>query len=333
MTIIKKNFGEKLAFLYELKNKNGMKVTLTNFGARIVDIFIPIDEHLRNISLSATSVEDYYQKDIYVGATVAPVAGRISGAKTHIKGKCYHFTENEPNRTLHSGVDTSVEQYWSTEIEDKENKIIFSLFLPDGKNGFPGNVTVIATYQLTEENELKVNYQAQSDCDTIFNPTNHVYFNLTGDFQKSVASHQLKISSQEFVPLGKDHLPTGEILTVEGTDFDFREFALFSKGLNRFPFQTRLVNGFDHPWLLEVGNNAVEVVSPDNKISLIMKTNQPAVVIYTYNHGPTALAACHGAFSLECQSLPNACNLENLGSILLEKGKVFDSHFSYRFVF
>ena len=120
MTIIKKNFGEELAFLYELKNKNGMKVTLTNFGARIVDIFIPIDEHLRNISLSATSVEDYYQKDIYVGATVAPVAGRISGAKTHIKGKCYHFTENEPNRTLHSGVDTSVEQYWSTEIEDKE---------------------------------------------------------------------------------------------------------------------------------------------------------------------------------------------------------------------
>ncbi|EJZ03960.1 aldose 1-epimerase, interruption-N [Streptococcus agalactiae STIR-CD-17] len=181
MTIIKKNFGEKLVFLYELKNKNGMKVTLTNFGARIVDIFIPIDEHLRNISLSATSVEDYYQKDIYVGATVVPVAGRISGAKTHIKGKCYHFTENEPNRTLHSGVDTSVEQYWSTEIEDKENKIIFSLFLPDGKNGFPGNVTVIATYQLTEENELKVNYQAQSDCDTIFNPTNHVYFNLTGD--------------------------------------------------------------------------------------------------------------------------------------------------------
>ncbi|MFD3043457.1 aldose epimerase family protein, partial [Streptococcus agalactiae] len=95
MTIIKKNFGEKLAFLYELKNKNGMKVTLTNFGARIVDIFIPIDEHLRNISLSATSVEDYYQKDIYVGATVAPVACINSGAKTHIKGKCYHFTENE----------------------------------------------------------------------------------------------------------------------------------------------------------------------------------------------------------------------------------------------
>lgn len=326
-------FGTSQAQLYRLTNENGMQVTLTNFGARIVEILLPVDGQLRNVSLAANSDEDYLNKDAYVGSTVAPVAGRISGAATRIKGKTVHFTENEPGRTLHSGVEASNVQYWQVHLVEKKNQVIFNLVLPDGYNGFPGAVTVTATYELTEDNELKIHYQAHSESDTIFNPTNHVYFNLSGDFQQSVGEHQLKIVADQFVPLGEDNMPLGEFWPVEGTPFDFRDFASIQQGLNNQHPQNKVVGGYDHPWVLSQVEIPVEVISPDQKVRLIMRSNQPAVVIYTYNHGPTAMTDRHSVFSLECQGFPNACNLENFGSILLEKGQTFDSQFSYQFIF
>lgn len=326
-------FGTEKAQLYCLSNHNGMQVTVSNFGARLVDILLPIDGNMRNVSLSAASDEDYRKKDLYVGSTVAPVAGRISGAETIIKGQTYHFTENEPGRTLHSGNHISNEQYWSTHVDEEANQVTFTLEIADGYNGFPGNVTVTASYQLTEENELKIGYQAVSDKDTIFNPTNHAYFNLSGDFTQTVATHQLKIVADRYAPLGKDNMPLGKFLSVDGTPFDFRDFAPLGQGLTGEHPQNQLVNGYDHPWALNAVAVPVEVVSPDEKVRLIMRSKQPAVVVYTYNHGPTAMTGRHTAFSLECQGFPNACNLENFGSILLEKGQTFDSRFSYQFAF
>lgn len=326
-------FGTENARLFCLTNENGMQVSLTNFGARLVDVLLPIDGALRKVSLSAASDQEYREKDLYVGSTVAPVAGRISGAATVIKGKTYHFTENEPGRTLHSGVHISNEQYWTAHVDEKANQVIFTLEIADGYNGFPGNVTVSASYQLTEENELKIHYQAVSDKDTIFNPTNHAYFNLSGDFTQTVAKHQLKIAADDYVPLGEDNMPIGKFLPVAKTPFDFREFSPIGQGLDSQHPQNQLVNGYDHPWVLDDADIPVEVISPDEKVRLIMRSNQPAVIIYTYNHGPTAMAGRHTVFSLECQAFPNACNLENFGSILLEKGQTFDSRFSYQFVF
>lgn len=328
-------FGKEPAKKYRLHNSRGMQVTVTNFGARLIEVLLPVEEDggLRNVSLCTDSAEDYLVKDAFVGSTVAPVAGRISGAATLIKGKTVHFTENEPGRTLHSGVNTSIEQYWTTDLDEEANQVVFHLTIPDGHNGFPGAVNVTATYQLTEENELKIHYQANSEKDTIFNPTNHAYFNLSGDFSKTVADHQLKIAADKFVPLGEDNMPTGEFQSVEGTPFDFREFACLGQGLESQHPQNALVNGYDHPWVLKNEEVPVEVISPDEKIRLRLRSNQPAVVIYTYNHGPTAMTGQHTVFSLECQGFPNACNLGGFGSILLEKGKTFNSQFSYQFEF
>ena len=225
-------FGTEQAQLYRLSNDAGMVVTLTNFGARIVDILLPVDDQLRPVSLAAQSDEDYLEKDAYVGSTVAPVAGRISGAATTIKGQLVHFTENEPGRTLHSGDKASNQQYWQACVDEAANQVSFSLVLPDGYNGFPGPVTVTANYTLTEENELRIAYQANSEKDTIFNPTNHVYFNLSGDFSQTVAEHQLRIQAEQFVPLGEDNLPLGEFWPVHDTPFDFREFAPLGQGLD-----------------------------------------------------------------------------------------------------
>lgn len=327
-----KTFGEK-AKLYCLENKNGMQVTLTDFGARVVGVFLPVEENggLRNVSLAAKSDDDYRKTDLYPGSTIVPVAGRISGAKAEIKGTTYQFTENEPGRTLHGGVDTANEQYWDVALDHEKNQVTFGMVLKDGFNGFPGDVRVEAIYCLTDKNELTVDYQAVSDKDTIFNPTNHVYFNLTGDFTQSVADHKLIIAASRFAPLGEDNLPTGVLQDVTDTPFDFRSGGTFAQGFDSDFAQNVLVKGYDHPWFVEDVEVPVEVSSPDGKISLRVRTNQPSVVIYTYNYPVEALAAYHGAFSLECQALPNACNLDDFGSILLEKDEEFLSQTVYQF--
>lgn len=188
---------------------------------------------------------------------------------------------------------------------------------------------------MSDEKELFVEYRAESDKDTIkdtiFNPTNHVYFNLTGDFQQSVAKHQIRIAANRYVPLGEGNLPIGVLEEVIETPFDFRDFASFSQGFNSQQTQNLLVKGYDHPCVLEDVATPVEVLSPDGKIKLSVVTNQPSVVIYTYNFPVEELAAFHGAFSLECQGLPNACNVDDFGFILLEQGDCFFSQTAYRF--
>lgn len=327
-----KTFGEK-AKLYCLENKNGMQVTLTDFGARVVEVLLPVEENggLRNVSLAAKSDDDYRKTDLYPGSSIVPVAGRISGAQAEIKGTSYQFTENEPGRTLHGGIDTANEQYWDVALDHEKNQVTFGIVLKDGFNGFPGDVRVEAIYGLTDQNELTIDYRAVSSKDTIFNPTNHIYFNLTGDFQQSVAEHEIRIAANRYAPLGEDNLPTGVLEDVTGTPFDFRERARFAQGFDSQHPQNILVKGYDHPWLLEQVEVPIEVVSPDGKIGLSVKTNQPAVVIYTYNYPVEELATFHGVFSLECQALPNACNQDGFGSILLEQGEEFLSKTTYRF--
>lgn len=328
-----KTFGEK-AKLYCLKNKDGMQVSLTDFGARVVEVLLPVEENggLRNVSLATKSDEDYRKTDLYPGSTIVPVAGRISGAHAEIKGTTYHFTENEPNRTLHGGVGTANEQYWDVDLANDTQSVTFGIVLKDGLNGFPGPVAVQAVYELTDANELKVTYRARSEQDTLFNPTNHVYFNLSGKFQEDIGEHQMRIAAQSYVPLGEDNLPLGHFEAVEGTPFDFREFATFNQGFKSNHPQNILVKGYDHPWLLDKVPTAVEVISSDQKVRLQVETNQPAVVIYTYNFPQESLAAYHGVFSMECQALPNACNVDGFGSILLEKDQNYVSETTYRFL-
>lgn len=330
--IEKTAFGQNGASLYRLHNRHGMQVTVTDFGARIVEVLLPVTgEGLRNVTLACASAEEYLAQDAYVGASILPVAGRISGASTEISGQTYHFTENEPNRTLHGGVDTTNLHLWQTEIDEAANQISFTYQLPDGKNGFPGTISVTATYTLTEDNGVRVSYRATSDKDTVFNPTNHVYFNLTGDVHQTVGQHRLQIAADRFAVLNGDNVPSGELRAVEGTPFDFRKGGVFEQGLTSDYEQIKLVQGFDHPWLLEDAEQQVVVTSPDDKVTLTLQTNQPSVVIYTYNHGPTDLAAQHGVFSLECQALPDACNQEGFGSILLAAGEKFTSETEYQF--
>ncbi|HEL2058342.1 TPA: galactose mutarotase [Streptococcus suis] len=324
------DFGRE-AKLFILENDNGLRLSVTNFGARIVKIEVPAEQDggYRNVSLACTSAEEYLEMDTYVGASIVPVAGRISGARVEISGKEYALTENEPGRTLHGGVNTANLRNWEWECNGKD-EVLFTTVLEDGFNGFPGRIEVGVRYYLSASNDVHVDYVARSDKDTIFNPTNHVYFNLSGQFFESIGQHQLKIAADYYVPLGEDNLPLGEFAAVDGTPFDFREFALFETGFSSDHEQTNLVKGYDHPWKLSQQEAAVEVWSPDRKVGLEVSTDQPAAVIYTYNFPQEKLAAYHGVFSMECQGFPNACNLEGFGSIFLAAGEEFSSQTRYR---
>lgn len=323
-------FGSK-STLYRLTNANGLQVTVTDFGARIVDILVPVTgEEPRAVSMACATEEDYRAIDTYLGATIVPVAGRISGAQAEIAGERFAFTANEPNRTLHGGIDTANEQIWASQVDEATNSISFSYTLPDGKNGFPGPLHVTARYQLREDNGLVVTYEGRSEKATLFNPTNHVYFNLTGNFQEPVDGHRMTVAGERFATLNEHNLPSGDLVHVAGTGFDFRAGQLFGDGFASSHEQVVAFKGYDHPWLLDDVAEQVRVTSPDDKVRLVVSTNQPSVVIYTYNHGPTPAATFHGGFSMECQGLPDACNQEGFGSIELPAGQTYTSETVYR---
>lgn len=331
-----KSFGSPQAKLFTLQNENGVKVCLTNFGARIVEFWAPVEGKLQNIAFGYASDEEYLAKDTYLGAIVGPVAGRISGGKTTINGKEYTFPQNEKGNTLHGGPESFEVQYWGVEPDEEKNAITFSLDTKDGYNGFPGSIHIQVNYQLTEENELIISYYAQSDKDTLFNPTNHVYFNLNGNPLEAIDHQLVKINADSFVELGEGTLPTGKLLPVAGTSFDFREVREFRQGFESTEPQNKLVNGFDHPWVLNKEESPqVEAWNTAKTLKLEVRTDRSAVVIYTYNAEPEPekQAVRHGAFTMETQELPDASNIDGFGNIILNAGETFESQTSFKILF
>lgn len=331
MNTIGQPFGNEKAKLITLQNKNNVKVTITNFGARIVSYKIPLSNGYRDITLHYNCDESYLLMDKYVGATIAPVAGRISNGSTLINDKLYYFNQNENTTTLHGGENSSEVQYYKIEVVTN-TQVVLSYLFEDGFNGFPGNIEFYVTYTLTQENELIVNYKAKSQKDTIFNPTNHVYFNLSGNFKEKIDNHFFKIDADFYVPLNDQNLPLGHLEKVDNTPFDFRKGEKIKQGFSTTHPQNQLVNGYDHAFLL---NGSVHVISPDNRVELLMRTDAPSVVIYTYNgkvpkHHKTVT---HGVFTLETQRLPNACNIEQFGTILLKKDTIFETTTTYQVKF
>lgn len=189
-------------------------IVIANNWSQFVYIFIK--EYLY-------SIEDY-KKETYYGATIGRVAGRIKNGGFLLNESLYKTSVNQSGNTLHGGAPGFDEKFWDYEVKEMDHSasIIFSTISPDGENGFPGNLQVSVTYTLDNLNIWTVSYQAKSDKDTVFNPTNHVYFNLTGHPSKPIDEHSLQILSEEFAPVSVDTTVTGEKRSVFGTPYDFR---------------------------------------------------------------------------------------------------------------
>ena len=344
MKVVTSSFGQAGSKLFTIENDNGLVFEVSDYGARLVRLLVPNKAgELVDIVLGFSSQEEYASQDNYLGATIGRVAGRLAQGRFTHEGVTHQFDANEKSNTLHGGALSFETKIWDTTVtQDTDSvKVTFTYASPAGENGFPGNLLATVVYTFNNQNEWHIDYQAETDETTLYNPTNHVYFNLSGDLATSVGEHQLFIDGETFAVLDDESLPTGELRPVAGTDFDFNSAAdhVVEQAFQSDDQQARLVDGIDHPFVLNapsVTKETVRLVSPASGISLTMRTDSDTVVVYTTNMGPQTwemfgkTVSKHGGITLETQILPDAINHEGFGSIVLAPGETFKATTIYQ---
>ena len=249
----KKQFGrtaQGAATLYAIANTKGMRVLVTDFGATLVSIFVKDKNGAdTDVILGYEDAAEYEKQTCYFGATVGRNCNRISDAKIMIDDTQYILDANDNENNLHSGANGLSERIWEVK-EYQENKITLTAEDADMQQGFPGNAAVAVTYEVTEENGLKITYHATADKKTLFNFTNHSYFNLNGE--GTAMDHVLQIKASHYTPVKSEKaIPTGEIASVEGTPFDFRTPKIIGQDIDADNEQLRYGNGYDHNYAID----------------------------------------------------------------------------------
>ncbi|MDE7166969.1 MAG: galactose mutarotase [Bacteroidaceae bacterium] len=350
--------GEKQTALYTLKNANGMEVCITNFGGRVVSIMVPDrDGNLKDVVLGYDNVAQYADSENSpsdYGASIGRYANRISNHSFAIDDLCYELVPNDGDNCLHGGPTGWQYQVYDAEQPD-DSTLKLTIVSPDGDNGFPGEVTAVTTYKLTDDNTLDITWEATTTKETMINQTNHCYFNLNGDPSRVGTNMELYVNADNFTPSDTNYIPTGEILPVEGTPFDFRTARVLSEVVNDTTFeQIRNATGIDHNFCLNTYDHATgkgddtqvcaSLYSPETGIMLEVFTNEPGIQVYTGNfqgvgrdadimrkHGikyPKHVSVC-----LESQKYPDSPHKagENWPAANLKPGEKYYSHCAYKF--
>lgn len=311
---------------YTLTNASGMKIKLIDLGATLVEVWTPDREgNLGNVVLGHTTCEDYETKGGCFGATVGRVANRIAGAEFMLRGKTYHLEANNGKNCCHSGTDAYYRRVWDAQVNEFKNSVTFKLFSPDGDQNFPGNLWMKVTYTLTDEGEVRIKYHAKTDEITLFNPTNHSYFNLSGKtFEETILDHVLWINADQTTPVGEDLVPTGEIRDVAGSPMDFTVPKAVGRDIDADDDQIRFGHGYDHNWMLKAGEAQLICYHPGSGRRLTMTTDMPGVQVYS--GGMKRVGIC-----FETQVPPDAVHHDNFPNCILMPDQEFESTTSYRF--
>lgn len=309
--------------LYTLTNKAGMEVSITNFGGRVVSIVVPDkDGNFKDVVCGFDKIENYfpwnYQSDY--GCSVGRYANRINGGQFVIGEDTVKLDKNNNGfHSLHGGYTGWQYQVYDV-VESSENSITLQIVSPDGDNKFPGEVTAKVKFDLTEDNELVINYDATTTAPTVINMTNHSYFNLSGDFNNTVAEALLTVNADYYTPADETYMPTGEIRAVEGTVFDFRTARAIGTDWGKGDAEIEAANGgYDHNWCLNTKGNqdeiAATVVDPRSGIRLDVYTSEPGIQCYTANFQDGSCPGKDGimypkqcAICLESQKYPDSPN-------------------------
>ncbi|GAE34813.1 aldose epimerase family protein [Halalkalibacter akibai] len=345
MNITKENFGElngDTVTAYRLINDHGMQVSCIDYGCTITEINVPDQTgNIENVVLGFDTVEEYKNHSPFFGCIVGRVAGRIGQAEFDLDGKNYKLLKNDGDNHLHGGLHGFDKVIWDATVEETadEVKLIFTHVSPDGDEGYPGNVNLTVTYSLNNNNTFQISYEATTDQKTLLNLTNHSYFNLSGNLKTDILDHELTLKSDQFVELSDALIPTGHLLDVEATAFDFRLGRKIKDGVTSEHPQNKLVGGgYDHPLLLSANHQEeISLIDFSNGRKLVIETDEPAVVLYTSNmmgdnfniRGVQArkyLGVC-----LETQHHPDAINHPEFPTIVLAPGEVYQTKTSYSF--
>ena len=322
MSILVKDYGVtkdgEQVKQYILENANGVKAVLLNYGAVVSELHVPDKEgKLRDVVWGYEKLEGYEVNAPNLGAVIGRNANRTGGAQVTIAGKTYELQKNEGNNNLHGGEPAYGRRVWKAVIVN-DNQVEFSLFSPDGDQGFPGNAEIKVSYTLSDDNELLLTYTGKADQDTVFNLTNHSYFNLNGHESGSIEGQVLQIFADAYTPVvDSSAIPTGEIASVEGTPMDFRTEKQIGQDIRADFEQLHFTGGYDHNYVLgRPGEKKImaNAYCRESGIALEAATDCCGVQFYAGNfigeQTGKGGAAYHdrSAFCLESQFYPNAVN-------------------------
>lgn len=330
----------KKANIYTLHGKNGLEAQITNYGAKIVSLTVPNkDGEKADVVLGFNTLEEWQTKETYFNAVIGRYANRIKNGQFTLDGKTYQLPINNGGNSLHGGIQGFNEKVWEV-VGQSTYSISMRYRAKDGEEGYPGNLDVYVTYQLTKDGALSITYEAKTDAPTILGFTNHAYFNLNGETSPSVRNHSLQVFADSYTPFDETACPTGEILPVEGTPMDFREPVLVGDRIDDEFFVPG--RGIDNNWVLrkDAGNKKPQLAAIVSASGRTMEvwTTFPGLQVYTGNwveenvgKGGTTYGP-QNSICLETQNFPDAPNHENFPSAVLRPGEVYYEQTLYKFL-
>ncbi len=333
----------KQTHLFVLKNDAGMEVSITNYGGRIVSVMVP-DKNgdMQDVVLGFDNIDDYVNISNNFGATIGRYGNRIGEGKIKVDGVEYQLPQNNFNHTLHGGNNGFNKQMFdAVQVDDQTIEMTYTS--KDGEEGFPGNLTTKVTMKLTDDNAIDIQYEAETDKETVVNLTNHSYFNLSGNPKNTILDHILMIDADNFTPVDTTFMTTGEIAPVEGTDMDFRTATLVGERIDNYEYdQLKNGDGYDHNWVLNTGEDiskpAASVFYPGTGITLTVYTTEPGIQVYAGNFLNGSVTGKKGieyakrtAICLETQKYPDSPNKLDWPSPYLKPGEKYTSRCIYKF--
>ena len=331
---------------YRLENGNGMVVSVLDYGCTIQSVFVPDRSgRLADVVLGYDDIAGYEAGTVFFGAFVGRYANRIRKSEFELNGRMYRLEPNDGENHLHGNFSREL---FSAEL--LPDGVVFRRTSPDGEEGFPGTLEVEVSYRLTESNALVLTYRAAADADTVLNLTNHSYFNLNG--KGTVLGHKLSLFSDSFTEIGEGTIPTGRILPVEGTPFDFRTKRAIGERIDDDHPQIKLGNGYDHNYVLRDSGaepmcdmdegvyRFAELEGDESGIRMECFTTQPGVQFYTGNFVDTDAGGAgkggvtyprRGGVCFETQHYPCSPNFPQFPSAVLRPGEKYCQKTIYRF--
>lgn len=349
MKVIKTDFGSledgTPVDLYTLTNENGVEVKITNYGGIITSLKVPDKQGKKeDVVLGFESLEGYLQEGVpYFGAIVGRYGNRIAEGTFTLDGEEYNLAINNGPNHLHGGLVGFDKVLWQAEEVETENTVGVKVHYlsKDMEEGYPGNLSVEVIYTLNKDNELAIEYKATTDKKTIVNLTNHSYFNLTGNMKRDILAHEVMINADRFVPVDSTLIPTGELLKVEGTPFDFTEPTAVGKRIDAVDQQVAYGLGYDHCWVLngEEGEMklAASVYEPNSGRYMEVKTTEPGIQFYSGNFLDGSLSGKGVSYDhryglcLETEHFPDSPNQPSFPSVVLEPGDTYQTKTIYAF--
>ncbi len=329
--------------LYELKGTNGIAMKVTNYGARVVALCVP-DKNGNpvDVALGYNSVDEYINNvENFFGASIGRYGNRIGDAKFSLDSVEYTLAANDGKNHLHGGVKGYCDVVWNAN-KISDSKIEFTYLSADGEEGYPGNLNITMTYELTPANEFKIEYKATTDKKTICNLTHHSYFNLSGEGSETINDHILTINADNTTPVDSTLIPTGEIISIKGTPMDFTVPTAIGERADADFQQLKYGKGYDHNWVLNRTGSGIEtaaiVESPVTGIKMEVLTDQPGLQFYAGNFLDGGVTGKSGkpykfrsGFCLETQCFPDSPNKPQFPSVVLEPGQDYYHVCIYKF--